>query len=58
MELPKEVKVNGCNGIYYATKYGNQTLIWDNGDYLITLTARGIGENELFELAKFVQKVE
>lgn len=58
MEPPKKVTVNGCNGIYYETRFGDHCLIWDTGDYLISLSANGIGKNELFELAKFVQKVE
>lgn len=55
---PIKVTVNGCNGIYYESKYGNPVLIWDTGDYLIDLSAHGVGKNELFSLAKFVQKVE
>lgn len=58
MVPPIEVTVNGCNGIYYGTKYGSHVYIWDTGDYLIELGAYGIGQNELFYLAKFVQKVE
>lgn len=56
--LPREATVNGFNGIYFETKYGTKELIWDTGDYLISLSVKGISENDLFELAKFVQKVE
>lgn len=55
---PVEVIVNDYNGIYYSTKYGSSVYIWDNGDYLIELSAYGIGQNELFSLTNFVQKVE
>lgn len=58
MNLPIKVTVNGCNGIYYETKYGSHVYIWDTGDYLIELSAHGIGKDELFSLAKFVQKIE
>lgn len=58
MNSPIKVTVNGCNGIYYETKYGSHVYIWDTGDYLIELSAHGIGKDELFSLAKFVQKVE
>ncbi|MCM1167364.1 MAG: DUF4367 domain-containing protein [Lachnospiraceae bacterium] len=55
---PVEVTVNGCSGIYFESKYGTHVLIWDVDDYLITLTGNGIGKNNLFSLAEFVQKVE
>ena len=57
-EPPAEVTVNGCNGIYYETKYGTHEIIWDTGDYLLDLSVRGIGKDELFLLAGLVQKVE
>lgn len=55
---PVEVKINGCNGVYYETKHGTHILIWDTGDYLIDIEGNGIGKDDLFSLAKFVQKVE
>lgn len=55
---PVEVTVNGYNGIYYETKYGNHEIIWVTDDYLLDLSVRGIGKDELFSLARFVQKVE
>ena len=57
-EPPIEVTINGCNGIYYESKYGNPVVIWDTGDYLLILSAHGIGQNDLFMLAKFVEKIE
>lgn len=58
MNDPVEVIVNGCNGIYYETKYNSKELIWDTGDYIITLSVSGISKGDLFSLAEFVQKVE
>ena len=58
MDPPIEVIVNGCKGIYYETKYGSHVLIWDTGDYLLELGVKGISKNELFSLAKTVQKAE
>lgn len=57
-DQPIEVTVNGCNSIYYQTKYGSHVLIWDTGDYLLELGAYGVSKNELFLLAEYVQKVE
>ena len=55
---PIEVTVNGCKGIYFESKKGGHVLILDTGDYLIELIVHGIGKDELFSLAKTVQKVE
>ena len=55
---PIEVTVNGYDGIYYETKYDDCVIIWDIGDYLLQIGAKGIGKNDLFSLTKFVQKVE
>lgn len=57
-DSPIEVTVNGCNGIYFESKYDHPVLIWDTGDYIITLSASGISKDDLFSLAEFVQKVE
>lgn len=58
MDPPIEVIINDCKGIYYETKYGSYVLIWDTGDYLLELTVKKIGKNELFLLAETVQKAE
>lgn len=58
MAQPIEITVNEFNGIYYETKYGTHVFILDIGDYLIDLEGHGIGQSELYSLAKFVQKVE
>ncbi len=56
--MPMEVEVNGCRGIFFETKYESMILFWDVGDYIISLDGKGISKDELFSLAKFVQKVE
>lgn len=55
---PTETEVNGCRGVFIQTRYDNMVLIWDVGDYIISLLATGISKNELFSLAETVQKVE
>lgn len=55
---PTEVEINGHRGIFFETRYETMTLIWDMGDYIIYLSSSGIGKNNLFSLAKTVQKVE
>lgn len=57
-EPPVEATINSCNGIYFESKYGTHILIWDTGDYLIDIEGSGIGKDDLFSLAEFVQKVE
>lgn len=58
LKPPIEEEVNGCRGIFFETKGESMVLIWDVGDYIIYLSATGIGKNELFSLAETVQKVE
>ena len=58
IEMPTEVEINGCRGIFIETRYETMVLIWDVGDYIIYLSSSGIGKNDLFSLAKTVQKVE
>lgn len=55
---PAETEVNGCRGIFFETKNKTIVLIWNVGDYIIYLSASGIGKNELFLLAETVQKAE
>lgn len=55
---PIEEELNGYRGIFFETKGESMVLIWDVGDYIIYLSAAGIGKNELFLLAETVQKVE
>ena len=58
VDEPTEAEVNGHRGVFFQTRYNNMVLIWDIGDYIISLSTTGIGKNELFSLAESVQKVE
>lgn len=58
VDKPAETEVNGHRGVFFQTRYGNIVLIWDVGDYIIKLSATGIGKNKLFSIAESVQKVE
>lgn len=58
VDEPTETEVNGHHGVFFQTRYNNMVLIWDVGDYIVSLSATGISKNELFSLAESVQKVE
>ncbi len=49
--------INGKEVIYYKDNHEYDHLIWDNGDYIISISSN-IGKNALVEIAKSVQKVE
>lgn len=49
--------INGKEMIYYKDNHEYDYLIWDNGDYIISISSN-IGENSLIEIAESVQKVE
>lgn len=51
------IDINGHEAIYFSDNHNYNNLIWDNGDYIISLGSN-IGENILIEMAKSVQKVE
>lgn len=51
------VDINGFEAVYYCDRYNYHHLIWDNGDYIISLGSN-IGKNELIEIAESVQKAE
>lgn len=53
----KTLSINGKEAIYYKDNHGYNNLIWDNGDYIISISSN-IGENLLIEIAETVQKVE
>lgn len=55
---PTETEINGHRGVFFQTRYDNMVLIWDVGNYIISLSATGVRQNELFSLANSVQKVE
>ncbi len=56
--MPIEILINGCKGYYFMTYYGSHYIMWDNGDYIIDMSAYGISKDELIILAETVQKVE
>lgn len=56
--MPTEITINEHKGLYYMTNYGAHYVMWDNGDYIIDISAKGIGKNQLILLAETVQKVE
>ena len=49
--------INGHEAIYFIDNNNYCNLIWDNGDYIISLGSN-IDKNILIEMAKSVQKVE
>lgn len=51
------IDINGHEAIYFIDNNNYTHLIWDNGDYIISLGSN-ISENILIEMAKSVQKVE
>lgn len=51
------ININGKEAVYYEDNRGYNTIIWDNGDYIIMISA-SIGEDALKDIANSVQKVE
>ena len=51
------IDINGHEAIYFIDNNDYCNIIWDNGDYIISLGSN-IGENTLIQIAKSVQKVE
>lgn len=51
------IDINGHEAIYFIDNHNYYNLIWDNGDYIISLSSN-INKNALIEMAKSVQKVE
>lgn len=51
------VDINGYEAIYYCDNHNYQNLVWDNGDYIISIDSN-IGKNKLIEIAESVQKTE
>lgn len=51
------IDINGHEAIYFIDNNDYCHIIWDNGDYIISIGSN-IGENILIEIAKSVQKVE
>ena len=51
------IDINGREAIYFTDNQNYNTLIWDNGDYIIRLGSN-IDKNILINMAKSVKKVE
>lgn len=51
------IDINGNEAIYFIDNNDYCHIIWDNGDYIISLGSN-IGKNTLIQIAKSVQKVE
>lgn len=51
------IDINGNEAIYFIDNNDYCHIIWDNGDYIISLGSN-IDENALIQMAKSVQKVE
>lgn len=49
--------INGNEAIYFQDNNQYHVLIWDSGDYIISLSSN-IGKDALIEIAESVQKVE
>ena len=49
--------VNGTEMIYYKDNHEYNNLIWDNGDYIISISSN-VSKDELIDIANSVQKVE
>lgn len=51
------IDINGHEAIYFIDNQNYSYLIWDNGDYIISIGSN-VGENTLIDMAKSVQKAE
>lgn len=49
--------INGNEAIYFQDNHQYHVLIWDSGDYIISLSSN-IGKDALIEIAESVQKAE
>ena len=51
------IEINGKEAIIYRDNHNYYNIIWDIGDYIITINSN-IGKDELISIANSVQKVE
>ena len=51
------IDINGYEAIYFIDNHNYSNIVWDNGDYIITLFSN-VGKDALIDIAKSVQKVE
>ena len=53
----EKITIKGHEAIVFCDNHNYITVIWDNGDYILSL-ASNLGKNALIEIAESVQKVE
>lgn len=56
--MPCEIMINGCEGIYFETYYGEKCIIWCNESYIFTVSGSCIGRNELISIVETVKIAE
>lgn len=49
--------INGKETVYFKDNHNYETIIWDNGDYIISINSN-IGKDALIEIVNSMQKVE
>lgn len=49
--------INNCEAIYFHDNHDYKTIIWDNGNYVISIGSN-VSKDVLIEIANSVQKVE
>lgn len=55
---PCKITINGYEGMYFETYYGEKVIIWCTENYVFSVTGAKIGKNELISVAESVKKVE
>ena len=53
----ENIKINEFEAVYFIDTKNFHHLIWDNGDYIISLSSN-IDKNILIDMAESVQKIE
>lgn len=56
--MPCEITIDGHEGIYFETYYGEKVIIWCTENYVFSVTGANIGKNELISITESVKKVE
>ena len=53
----EKITIKGHEAMCFCDNHNYITVIWDNGDYIISLGS-DLGKNALIEMAESVQKAE
>lgn len=56
--MPCEITINGYEGIYFETYYGEKAIIWCTENYVFSVTGANISKNKLISIAESVKKAE